>query len=281
MSAETSKSDWGIAYRLVAAEKWKEKSAAMGREVTLALVDYARPMPGMHVLDVATGTGEPAISLSSRVGPNGHVVASDISADLLEVAENRARQRGRTNVTTRQADVHQLPFNNDSFDLVTCRFGVMFFADCHKSLSELLRVLKPGGRACLLAWGRFEQPYWASTMAIVAKHAGGPVLPPGGPNPFKFGGPGSLSSALREAGFTDVQEHTASVAWTWPGNPEEVWEYQKSVSVPFRPLLERVPAEKWEQVNAEVITAIRRYVENGHVEFGAEVVLASGSKPKG
>src|SRR5215467_14079348 len=101
MSIEPSKANWGTGYRLVAAEKWKEKSAAMGRAVTMALVEYAHPMPGMQVLDVATGTGEPAISLAARVEPGGHVVASDISADLLAVAEQRARERGRSNLTTR------------------------------------------------------------------------------------------------------------------------------------------------------------------------------------
>ena len=60
---------WGSQYRLVASEKWKEKSAAMGRPVTEALVAYARPMPGMNVLDLASGTGEPAISLALLVGP--------------------------------------------------------------------------------------------------------------------------------------------------------------------------------------------------------------------
>ena len=79
-SQPDSKPDWGNQYRLVASEKWKAKSAAMGQPVTDALVEYAQPAPGMRVLDLASGTGEPAISLASRVGAHGHVTALDLSA---------------------------------------------------------------------------------------------------------------------------------------------------------------------------------------------------------
>ncbi len=203
-----SNSQWGNSYRLIASEKWKAKSAAMGRDVTDALVEYARPKPGMKVLDLASGTGEPAISLASRIGNEGHVTALDLSSELLQIAAERAQQRGLTNLSTQQADAHQLPFPDHSFDLVTSRFGVMFFQDCERALREVHRVLKRGARACFLAWGPFEQPYWSSTMGIVAKRVGGPTLVPGGPDPFKFAQPGSLSSLLRKAGFSHIEEET-------------------------------------------------------------------------
>lgn len=95
---------WGSQYRLVAAEKWKAKSAAMGQPVTEALIEYARPTVGMRVLDLASGTGEPAITLAQRVGPSGHVTALDVSADLLEIAQKRAQDRGFTNFITQRAD---------------------------------------------------------------------------------------------------------------------------------------------------------------------------------
>src|SRR5207237_2052159 len=125
-SAQKSGSQWGHSYRLTASEKWKAKSAAMGRDATHALVDYARPQAGMQVLDLASGTGEPAITLASRIGPEGHVVALDLSPELLQIAEERGRERHLTNLTTRQADANNLPFPDQSFDLITSRFGVMF-----------------------------------------------------------------------------------------------------------------------------------------------------------
>lgn len=277
MNANSSP-QWGSSYRLIASEKWKAKSAAMGRDVTEALVEYARPKLGMKVLDLASGTGEPAISLAARVGSEGHVTALDLSSDLLEIAAKRAQQRELTNFLTHQADAHELPFSDQSFDLVTSRFGVMFFDDCERALREVHRVLKPGARACFLAWGPFEQPYWSTTMGIVAKHVGGPTLVPGGPDPFKFAQPVSLSSVLRKAGFAHIEEETKSLPWTWPGTAEEVWEQAQAVATPFLPLLQRIPAFKRNEIDREVIDAIQQYVDGDSIKFGAVIVLVSGTK---
>jgi SAM-dependent methyltransferase len=270
--------DWGNQYRLVASERWKAKSAAMGQPVTDALVEYAQAGPGMRVLDLASGTGEPAISLASRVGQDGHVTATDLSAGLLEIAERRAKVRGLKNFTTRQADAHSLPFPENRFDLATSRFGVMFFGDAVRALGELRRVLRPGARACFLVWGPVEQPYWQSMMGVVHRHVGGPLLPPDGPDPFRYAEPGSLSAVLRGAGFDAVEEETRILPWAWPGPVEELWEYSQSVAVPFRPMLERVPAEKWPEIHADVHAAVRHYCDGEKVEFGVSVVLASGKK---
>ena len=270
--------NWGNQYRLVASENWKAKSAAMGRPVTETLADYAQPRAGMKVLDLASGTGEPAITLATQVGPDGHVIALDLSQDLLEIAEGRARARGLTNFTTRQADAHSLPFSDDSFDLATSRFGVMFFRDPVGALSELRRVLRPGARACFLAWGTFEQPYWQSTMGVVHRHVGGDLLEPDGPNPFRFAETGSLSDVLRNAGFGEIAEETRTVPWAWPGTAEEVWEQQRSVAVPFRPMLERVPEEQWPAIDSEIQNRVSEYWDGEKIAFGATVVLASGRK---
>jgi SAM-dependent methyltransferase len=269
---------WGSQYRLVASEKWKAKSAAMGQPVTDALVEYAKPSLGMQVLDLASGTGEPAISLAARVGPQGHVTALDLSADLLEIAQKRARARGLDNFRARQADAHSLPFPDKSFDLATSRFGVMFFRDPEGALAELRRVLRPGARACFLAWGPFQQPYWQSMMGVVHRHVGGPLLEPGGPNPFRFAEPGSLSAVLRSAGFGDVDEEMKTLPWAWPGPAEEVWEQNRAVAVPFRPMLERVPSDEWPQIHAEVHKAVAQYWDGEKIAFGASVVFASGKK---
>lgn len=273
-----SEPSWGSQYRLVASEKWKAKSAAMGQAVTEALVEYSQPQAGMRVLDLASGTGEPAITLAGRVEPQGHVIALDLSADLLEIAAKRARNRGLTNFTTLQSDAHSLPFPENSFDLATSRFGVMFFRDLELALLELLRVLRPEARACFLAWGSFDQPYWQSMMGVVHRRVGGPLLSPDDPNPFRYAEHGSLSAILRSAGFRDVKEENQSLPWVWPGPAEEVWEYARSVSVPFRPMLERVPADLWPQIHAEVHEAVNRFSDGQKIAFWASVVLASGKK---
>jgi SAM-dependent methyltransferase len=267
---------WSSSYRLVAAEKWKAKSAVLGNAVTKALVEYSRPLPDMLVLDLASGTGEPGISLAQRVGPRGSVTAVDQSSELLDIAAERARNKKLLNFTTQQADAHHLPFANQSFDLASCRFGVMFFSDAQRALAELHRVLKPGARACFAAWGPIEQPYWQTTMKIVHRHVGGAMLPPGGADPFRFSAAGSLSELLNATGFHEVQESTPNLPWTWPGDAEEVFEYACAVAAPFRPMLERVPAEQWAVIRAEAKAAIERYRVGDEIRFGADVVLASG-----
>jgi SAM-dependent methyltransferase len=277
-SKPDSEPSWGSQYRLVASEKWKAKSAVMGQPVTDALVEYARPESGMQVLDLASGTGEPAISLALRVGAAGHVTALDLSAELLEIAEKRAVARGLKNFSTQRADAHSLPFPDHSFDLATSRFGVMFFRDPVTALGELRRVLRSGARACFLAWGPFDQPYWRSTMGVVHRRVGGPLLPPDGPNPFRFAETGSLSAVLRSAGFKDIEEEMKTLPWTWPGSAEEVWDQAQAVAVPFRPMLERVPDEEWPKIHAEVHEAVSRYSDGEKIAFGVHVILASGRK---
>jgi ubiquinone/menaquinone biosynthesis C-methylase UbiE len=267
---------WGSSFRLVAAEKWKAKSAAMGNAVTAALVEYSRPLPDMRVVDLASGTGEPAISLAQRVGPQGSVTAVDQSSELLDIAAERARNKKLSNFTIQQADAHHLPFAGQSFDLATCRFGVMFFSDAERALAELRRVLKPGARACFVAWGPMEQPYWQTTMKIVHRHVGGAMLQPGGADLFRFSVPGSLSKALSASGFHEVEESTQHLPWTWPGDAEEVFEYAWAVAAPFRPMLERVRVEEWPVIRAEATAAIERYRVGDEIRFGADVVLASG-----
>ena len=250
----------------------------MGAGVTQAIVQLAAARPGMQVLDLACGTGEPAISLASQVGPQGRVIGIDINSELLEVARDRAQQRSLTNIEFRQADAHALPFPAESFDLVSSRFGVMFFEDVARALGEARRVLCAAGRSAFLAWGPFEQPYFLTTIAIVRRHVTASTLQPGTLNMFRFSQPGSLTAALTQAGFTRIEERTVTVPWSWPGPPEEVWEYFREITVPFRPLLSSIPPDKAEQVNAEVIAAVRRHYDGKQVNFTADVVLASAEK---
>jgi len=274
--ASSNSPSWGSSYRLIAAEKWKAKSATMGRAVTEVFVEYAQPQPGMRVVDLASGTGEPGISLARSVGPAGHVTAVDQSSELLEIATQRAQHKKLGNFETRQADAHQLPFADQSFDLATCRFGVMFFQHPEQAMTELRRVLKPGARACFVAWGSFEQPYWQTTMKIVHQHVGGTMLEAGGPDPFRFAAPGSLSQVLSAAGFHDVEESSKNVPWVWPGGTEEVFEYASACSTPFQPMMARVPDPMWPAIRSDVHAAIERYRVGDEIRFGAVVVLASG-----
>jgi SAM-dependent methyltransferase len=222
--------DWGTSFSMTAAEKWKAKSAAMGRDVTETLVAYADPQPGIKVLDLASGTGEPAISIATRIAPTGNVTALDLSADLLAIATERASRRGLTNITTQQADAQQLPFPDQQFDLATSRFGVMFFADIDRALRELHRVLKPGARACFAYGDRSNPP--RDNHRRSPSRSWRPARSRG-PDPFRFSDrqPGE---AFQQKRFTDPHEETRPSPDL--GGPVEAWEQQRAIATPFLPL---------------------------------------------
>jgi hypothetical protein len=87
-----------------------------------------------------------------------------------------------------------------------------------------------------------------------------------------------LSAVLGSAGFGEIHEETKIVPWTWPGTTEQFWEYARAVATPFLALLDRVPEEKWPEINREVYAAIGHYVNGHEIRFSAIVVLASGTK---
>jgi ubiquinone/menaquinone biosynthesis C-methylase UbiE len=265
---------WNGFARVNASERWRRQSAAMGRPMTEAIVAEAQVQAGMQVLDIASGSGEPAISLAALLGGTGRVVATDISPGPLKIAEQRARERGLNNMEFVPADVQQLPFSDGVFDRATSRLGVMFFPDLPRALREIRRVLKPGGRVSFLAWGAMRQPYFDATLGSVLRLLPELKLPESGLRMFQFAEAGVLSGALQQAGFHDAREIFQEVPWNWPGTPEDLWEWFRAVTIPFQSLLQAIPVERQDEVNAQVIDVLRRYYNGREVEFAASIVLA-------
>jgi ubiquinone/menaquinone biosynthesis C-methylase UbiE len=274
-------SNWNSFARVNASVRYRRQSAAMGTPMTEAIVAEAAVLPGMSVLDLASGTGEPAITIAVRLQGTGRVVGTDISPDPLRIARQRAQDRNLHNMEFLEADAHRLPFPEAEFDRVTCRLGIMFFTDFPAVLRETRRVLKPGGRATLLAWGPFEQPYFQTTLGTILRLNPELQMPASGKAMFRFGEAGTLTSLLTKAGFVEVRERLAEISWNWPGAPEEMWEWFQAVTVPFRPLFDSIPPERRRQVDAEAMAALRTRYRNGEVNFSAQVVLVSGNEPVG
>ena len=260
--------------------KWNAQFVVQSRAATDAIVQAAQVTPGMQVLDLASGTGEPALTLAEAVRPGGHVTATDLVPEMLAITEEFARQRGLMNLTTQPADAEALPFPDQTFDVVTCRFGIMFCPDAGQGLREIRRVLKPGGRAAFIAWGPFDQnPYVTTTVCVFMQHVQLPPPEPGTPHPFIFAQAGTLSTALRAAGFAQVQEEVRTIPWVFPGPVASCWESAHEHSGPaLRRFFEALAPERHAQVIREVHAAIRQYYDGQQVNFTARIVLASGRR---
>jgi ubiquinone/menaquinone biosynthesis C-methylase UbiE len=278
MPTSVDTAGWNSFGRANASQKWRKQSAVMGNDMTQAIVAAARVKPGMRVLDIACGTGEPAISLAALLAGDGEVVGLDISPAPLKIAEERAAQRGLSNATFQQADAHELPFPDNSFDCITSRLGIMLFSDLPRALSEMRRVLKIEGRALLLVWGPFEQPYFHTTIGTVLRMLPNAVMPDSGRKMFALAEEDKLTQALRQVGFSQAKEELVTVPWTWLGTPEEVWEYFQDVAVPFVSLLQSIQAERRAEIDAAVLKAIGQYYDGTSIKFTATVNIAVAVK---
>ena len=269
--------EWTDQSIVAAWRKWHPKHAAFTSAATDAILEVGQIKPSMRVLDLASGSGDPALTLAEFVESEGHVTATDLGPGMLAVAQENARKAGLTNISFQQADAHSLPFPERHFDVVTCRFGVFYFADSIEALREILRVLKPGGRVVFIAHGPLEQSLFFSTaLSPFLKRTEVPAPPPGAPHPFKFSESGLLPEELRRAGFQQVQEEFRTLAWAWSGTPEEFWRYLYEIAGPFHAIIDTLTPEQRGQAVCEAITGISQYYDGKHVNFSGEIIVASG-----
>jgi ubiquinone/menaquinone biosynthesis C-methylase UbiE len=275
---EVAHQEWTDEATVAAWRKWHPQLVEWAGDATKTIVQAAQVTPGMQVLDLASGTGEPALALAGEVGADGHITATDLVPGMLAAAEENARHLGLTNISFQVADAEALPFPDRTFDVITCRFGVMYFPNHGQALREARRVLKPCGRAAFLAWGPFEQPLFTSTEGVLMKYVQVPLPRPGSPNPFAFARTGTLASALREVGFQQVQEEVRTIRMRWPGPVEQLWQYFEEIAGPFHPLLKSLDPKKAQQVIDEVYAALRQYSDGRRVDLPALVVLACGTR---
>jgi ubiquinone/menaquinone biosynthesis C-methylase UbiE len=271
--------DWDDAETVAAWRKWSRSNFETFGGVTRALVEAAGASPGQSILDLASGSGQPALALASAVAPSGHVTATDQSTGMLAVAEENAGRAGVSNMRFRRADAESLPFPDRTFDRVTCRFGAMFFADPVGAMKECLRVLLPGGRAAFAVWGSPQQPFFAMTAGALRRYIPSPDPDPDAPHLFRFAAPGTLSDVLREAGFRPVREERLQIDCERMGSPEDFWEEFKEVAAPFRPLIAGLAPDRRAKLDAEVLAAMRQYSTGDRLRFHVEVNLASGIRP--
>ena len=264
--------DWSQA--AAAWRKWRSEFGMQSQAATDLIVEAALVEPGMRVLDLASGSGQPAMSLARAAGPRGTVIATDLVPGMLLGTHQQAATLDYRNVICAAADARALPFRSENFDRVTCRFGVMFFPDIERALAEVRRVLKPGRRVVFMAWGEAPRNnFFASTTGVLLRFV---KSPPQGPDlAHRFAEPGSLSAALRRAPFLNVSETFHSIPWPWPGPPEGFWDYSVEVRRSFRRIFETLSPAEQQQARQESIREMGCLYDGGQVNFSAYVVIVS------
>ena len=273
------KTEWLDEATCAAWRKWHDKSVLFWSELTRELLAVSRLAPGQRVLDLASGTGDPALAVAAAVGPTGHVVVTDLAPQMLAIARENAERAGLGNLSYETVDAHTMPYPDAAFDRVTCRLGVMFFWDCPRALAEIRRVLKPGGLVSFICWGPIEQN--ENMRALTgAFNRRSPLPPPvpGAPHPARFGAPGSLSAELRAAGFVTVEEKSLVVTMRWPGPPAELWTRQYEISAPMRPYFDSFAPDVKAEAIKETIAGLAAYYDGREITTHAGIVVATATR---
>lgn len=239
-------------------EKWDAIIMDQLRPVSDAMIERLAIATDQQHLDVASGTGEPGLTVA-QLAPDGHVVLSDLSPDMLGVAARRAEALGISNVETRVCSADDLPFDDAGFDSVSVRFGYMFVPDLAGATSEFARVLRPGGRLCASVWIRPDANPWTSLVmqAIGAEVALAPP-DPDGPGMFRCAEPGRVSSLFEAAGLRDVDEWDVAVELV-TRTPAGYWDMiSEHVSLAVAALAQVDDAAR-ERIRAAVIDGVSAY----------------------
>jgi ubiquinone/menaquinone biosynthesis C-methylase UbiE len=204
-------------------DKWNAVIMDQMRPVGTAMIEAIDVAEDQQHLDIASGTGEPGLSIA-RLAPRGHVVLTDLAAEMLEVAARSAESQEIANISTGVCSADDLPFEDESFDSVSVRFGYMFFPDLAAATAEFVRVLRPGGRLCASVWVKpDENPWTAIVLSAVAAEVRLAPPNPEAPGMFRCAAPGYVSSLYSAGGLRGVSEWDVGVEVV-TDSPEQYWE---------------------------------------------------------
>jgi SAM-dependent methyltransferase len=269
-----SKSSWDAA--AAGWEKWWPLFERAAQGVSNRLVELAKIKPGDRVLDIATGTGEPAITAARKVGPNGRVIGVDHSAGMLAVARRRAASLGLGNVEYREGEAASLREPAASFDAVVCRWGLMFVPDLAAAARGIHDLLKPGAWLATAVWDSGDKVPMITLAGPQVRAMLGIAPPPAGtPNPMSLADTSILERALTGAGFRDFKVEPMNVTFEFD-SPEKFLESRKDISYDFRSAMASQPAEMQRKLEEVVVKEAQPYVgADGKMRCNNQTLLVS------
>jgi ubiquinone/menaquinone biosynthesis C-methylase UbiE len=238
---------------------------------TEMMLDLAGIRTGSRVLDVAAGTGDQTVMAAQRVGPTGYVLATDISANMLKLAADAARDTGLTNVETRVMDAENIDLDADSFDAVICQLGLMLFSNPTKVLRAMRRVLRPEGKVVALVFSTAENnPYQGITLGV-ARRFGSTPLPL-----FSLGETDVLENTLRQSGLRNITVRAVNFRRNFSSTAEVIRRLKESAFL--REAIEKLSEAEREPAWAEIERQLSQLEGRNGVEIPGEFLIGVGTK---
>ena len=259
-------------------KEWSEFNDSAGRHISERLVELAGVRAGSRVLDVAAGYGEPALTAARKAGPEGRVLATDISAEMLAFGRERAAAAGLANVEFIQSDASSLEFPHQSFDAAVSRWGIIFEPDAEAAAGRIRGFLQPGARIAISSWGQPDQvPFLSIPMRTAMERLDVPPLPAGTPGPLSRPTPAAIGGLLEGGGFSQVAVEQDEVTYEFD-SPEHFTAYVRAIAAPIRSMIEQHAGAAQEEV-WEAITQAAADAGGGSksLSFSNVVLLASGA----
>lgn len=246
---------------------------------TAAMLDAADIRPGHRVLDVAAGAGDQTIDIAQRVGPEGSVLAVDLSPELVARADRNLARAGCVNTQTRVGNGEALGLVA-AFDAAVCRLGLMFYANPFSGLREMHAALKPGGKAAVLVFAGPEcNPLIVDAMAIAARHAGGVLPDPRQSRSLlSLGDAAQLTRLFEQAGFCDVTCRTIAAPMSLPTTRHYV-DFLRTAAGPVVSVARQLGPERQDELWADFHAAFARFQHRDGWLGPNELLLASGRVP--
>jgi SAM-dependent methyltransferase len=258
--------------------EWREFNDRADAHISERLVELAGVQPGSKILDIAAGYGEPALTAARMTGPEGRVVATDISAEMLAFGRERAAKAGLGNVEFVESDAASLDFPRASFDAAVSRWGIIFDPAAEAAAARIRDFLKPGARIAISSWGEPDQvPFLSIPMKTTRTRLNVPPPPAGTPGPLSRPTPAALAALLEGGGYSNIAVEQADVTFEFD-SAEQFTAYVRAIAAPIRAMIEKYAGDAQDEAWDAITQAAAKAAGGaGPLSLSNVVLLASGT----